>query len=167
MSVFSVDEAKTEAENGPDPDKIYRQGEQFFKALKETGCTNWYDWSIRHWGTKWNAYGFEYLPESEGELIFHTAWSPVPEVIEELSRRFPDVDICYSWADEDIGYNLGRLSFLNGEVTGKYYPTEGSNEAYDFAAMIQDCSVEDFGYTKDPKTGQYVPFYELEQAEEG
>lgn len=63
--------------------------------LDEIGCNNWYDWSIRYWGTKWNAYDEDIIEEdSETYIIcFHTAWGPPEPVITKLREMYPDVHI--------------------------------------------------------------------------
>ena len=39
----------------PMPDYIYR-GNVGLRELELYGENNWYDWSQKNWGTKWNAY---------------------------------------------------------------------------------------------------------------
>lgn len=85
-----------------------------FFNLKRYGETDWYEWSIKHWGTKWN--GYETVVDY-GAIQFETAWStPVP-VFVELSKRLKDKVITVHYADEDIGSNCGTLEILNGEVS--------------------------------------------------
>jgi hypothetical protein len=43
----------------------------------------WYDWRIRHWGTKWNSYDGHVQDEGIG---FNTAWGPPTPVIAALSK---------------------------------------------------------------------------------
>lgn len=45
--------------------------------LKKYGAINWYDWNIKHWGTKWNAYDIELLGIEDRYIsyCFNTAWS--------------------------------------------------------------------------------------------
>ena len=38
----------------PMPSNIYR-GNLGQKELERYGENNWYDWSVKNWGTKWNA----------------------------------------------------------------------------------------------------------------
>lgn len=85
-----------------------------FFNLKRYGETDWYEWSIKHWGTKWN--GYETVVDCCG-IEFQTAWStPVP-VFVELSKRLKNIVITVNYADEDIGSNCGTLEILNGEVS--------------------------------------------------
>lgn len=85
-----------------------------FFNLKRYGETDWYEWSINNWGTKWNGYD---TVVDFGVVEFQTAWStPVP-VFVELSKRLKDIAITVEYADEDIGSNCGTLEILNGEVS--------------------------------------------------
>jgi hypothetical protein len=54
------------------------------------GANDWYDWSNKNWGTKWNADCKE--AELNGEMCrmsFDTAWSPPCPIIKKLSEMFP------------------------------------------------------------------------------
>lgn len=105
----------------------------------EPGIICWRDWSIKNWGTKWNGYQpeIEHNEDGTAQLRFETAWShPVP-VIEALSTMFPEAEIQVSYADEDLGYNLGKYEILNGARTELLEIEEGSNGANDFAAQLK------------------------------
>lgn len=85
-----------------------------FFNIKRYGERDWYEWSIKNWGTKWNACD---TVVDFNVIEFETAWStPVPVFI-ELSKRLKDKAITVHYADEDIGSNCGTLEILNGEVT--------------------------------------------------
>ena len=69
----------------PMPDYIYRG--MLGKEEKQIyGENNWYDWSYKNWGTKWNSDSSECWELSENELIYSclTAWCPCKPVIEKL-----------------------------------------------------------------------------------
>lgn len=138
----------------PMPEDVYRGPLGAKERTIYPEDKNWYDWGVKHWGTKWNAYGYDYLPKKEGALVFNTAWSSVPQVIAKLSETYPEVTVDYCWADEDLGSNTGRLQFKNGEVIEGYIPEDRSPEAYEFAAAVQDSTLEDFGFALDKDTGK-------------
>ena len=138
----------------PMPEDVYR-GPLGQKEMElYPGDKNWYDWSIDNWGTKWNAYGYDYLLHKEDAIVFNTAWFAVPQIIAKLSETYPEVTMDYCWADEDFGSNTGRLQFKNGEVIEGYIPENQSPEAYEFAAAVQDSTLEDFGFALDKDTGK-------------
>lgn len=103
--------------SGMDRDDIKNVGltaAELRKLKKEYGATNWYDWNIAHWGTKWNAY--DQADIQPNSFKFDTAWSTPMPVIEALSTMFPDVTFEVDYADEDIGHNVGRYVFMDGKL---------------------------------------------------
>lgn len=85
-----------------------------FYNLHKFGCTDWYDWSIKTWGTKWNASLDGLVIDENAQVIyFQTAWSMPYGIIEELSKFTP---VTIAFADEDIGSNYGIFEFVNGIV---------------------------------------------------
>ncbi|GAA2941070.1 hypothetical protein ACFO7V_16755 [Glutamicibacter bergerei] len=105
----------------------------------EEGVICWYEWNPKSWGTKWNAYETTVEPRENGltELRFDTAWSHPYPVLEKLSKKFPSVLIQVSYADEDLGHNIGQYAIKNGERSDLLGIEEGSDEANDFAAHIK------------------------------
>ena len=111
-----------------------------FFNIKRYGERDWYDWSIKNWGTKWNA-GATVV---DSDIIeFQTAWStPIP-VFVELSKRMKDVAIIVHYADDDIGSNCGTLVIVNGEVS-ECEPVNPEKFAcnmwgYDYAEFCKEC----------------------------
>lgn len=98
----------------PMPDDIFR-GNLGQKEREQYGERNWYDWSIKNWGTKWNAYDQNGAYEGKNfvEYVFSTAWScPLP-IYRELAKKY-NFEVKY--ADEDIGCNCGRIKANNGKI---------------------------------------------------
>ena len=133
-------------------------------AVQEYGSMDWYGWSVKNWGTKWNAYDF--APYSGGtKIAFSTAWSGVPEILTKLSEKFPEVSFEYSWADEDIGHNVGTEHYQNGEMIDCNIPENGSVEAYEMAAKIREKDLnKDYGLYLTPDGSDYE--YREEEYEE-
>lgn len=123
------------------------------KKYGEENC--WYKWSIKNWGTKWNAFEAENsyyfkLPKNKQEnvIFFITAWSGVPELISKLGFIFPDVIIDYYWYDEDFGSNVGHITIQDTNVK-KYIPQNLSPEAYDLACEISNMTLKEHGYNEE------------------
>ena len=96
--------------------------------------TDWYDWRIQNWGTKWNAY--EYVKTgNENELYFLTAWSAPKEIYESLTKKFPNLTIEVDYADENMGYNCGKMVFENGEMVAEL-KTQDSRYSVKLAKQI-------------------------------
>ena len=61
------------------------------------GCNNWYDWSVKNWGTKWDVSteGLEFTDNGDGTAMsegwFDSAWAPP---IEAYKTFCDDMDNC-------------------------------------------------------------------------
>ncbi|MHB1454220.1 MAG: DUF3846 domain-containing protein [Saccharofermentanales bacterium] len=111
----------------------------------------------------------EYPQEySANRIGFHTAWSAPHPVIEQLSRKYPEMQLYHRWADEDIGFNVGERTYENGKCLYENIPYGGTRESYELAAEIHNVELEDFGLklSADESTYEFVddePEAEAEQ----
>ena len=128
-------------------------GKTAFQNEQKYGAATWYDWARENWGSKWNAYQTEELEDNTIE--FNTAWSNVKPVIIALSEKFPDIEMRYQWADEDIGSNVGDVTFKGGECIENIDFEPCSKEAYEFAAEMWGVDLEDEGLIFNETTGTY------------
>lgn len=99
--------------------------EKHDKLLAKYGFTNWYDWAIANWGTKWNAYDVGEWTIDEGAngdgratIYYETAWSPVTDLWLKVSKEYPTLEFFHEFADEGGGF-LGDETIMNGELTDK------------------------------------------------
>lgn len=124
----------------PMPDYIYRGS--LGQAEKEKyGKNNWYDWSVEHWGTKWNASRGDVWPE-EHALGFWTAWSFAEPVIEELTD-LTGCEIEAMWADEDLGYNVGRKAYTPEGLSFDEDVASNSDEAWEIVEELWGVTKEE------------------------
>lgn len=137
-----------------DPETI-ELGKQYLDNLLNHGAATWYDWCVDHWGTKWNAYGCVEVDPDAKFLQFNTAWNCPFPVIAELSFNNPEIPIRFSWADEDIGYNVGSMVLLNAATVEENIPEGGSDKAYELAAEVHDFDLAEWGYVFNEKEGTY------------
>lgn len=124
--------------------EVLQLGASYLNNLEKYGYPTWYEWSIATWGTKWNAYD-QYF-EEPNILWFDTAWDSVPQLIQKLSEIFPEVEFHYAYADEDLGYNVGRGIIQNGEID-MTIPEGGSNEAFEIMFFVKPGMDEYFELT--------------------
>ena len=84
--------------------------EKEVKKLKEKyGATNWYDWCLNNWGTKWGCYEFGM---ADDVIMFTSAWCPIGDnIIRMFAKDFPS--FIYSW-EEEQGYG-SEMDFEDGE----------------------------------------------------
>ena len=111
-------------------------GNAYINNILQYGADSWYDWCCENWGTKWNASDTYIIDDNEIE--FSTAWSCPLNIFKELSKQFSGVEIAVDFADEDIGSNCGKITFLNGE-TEEYIDMDGNT----------DFALEVWGYDKE------------------
>ena len=109
---------------------------------KKFGHSDWYNWQIENWGTKWNAY--EQVQIDENVIEFQTAWSTPFSLLVNLSELFSEVTFEVRFADEDFGYNVGEYTLLGGDEILTNIPDGGSEEAYLMAMDIQYGTPEDY-----------------------
>ena len=101
------------------------------ELLYKFGRSNWYDWNLHNWGTKWDCSNPTYDKENK-VLEFQTAWSCPDTILQEMFEQFPDLNFEGSFADEDFGSNAGYI----GNDIG-FHPLESqSEEAYEIAATL-------------------------------
>ena len=111
-------------------------GNVYINNILQYGADSWYDWCCENWGTKWNSSDTYIIDDTEIE--FSTAWSCPVNIFKELSKQFSGVEIAVDFADEDIGSNCGKITFLNGEIE-EYIDMDGNT----------DFALEVWGYDKE------------------
>ena len=117
--------------------KAWELGRQAYRNELKYGAPTWHEWTNKHWGTKWNAYGYDGgcgLME-DNKISFETAWDTPKELIQKLSEKYPDVKIEVEWAVEFMGSGEGRYEYKNGELKSEYYP-ETEKEQCEFSNRI-------------------------------
>ena len=112
---------------------IHKYGEWLYNLDKKYGCHDWYEWSLDHWGVKWNACDAR---RERNIIVFETPWEGVPRLMLMVSEKFPQVVMDYEFADEDFGYNTARYTFVGGEVVAENEPTDNTIESRQLAKSI-------------------------------
>ena len=125
--------------------ELYNVGKKYVDNYKNYGSATWYRWSLNNWGTKWNAYDVSlWVNETEdGAIItFDTAWSGVPDLMNKLAKKFPNIYFEYKFADEDFAQNTGYGDTDGDGNLYMSYPDADSDEAVE---LFIECK----GYDKD------------------
>lgn len=82
------------------------------------GATNWYDWSVNRWGTKWDVSpeGLEFHDNGDGTAViegwFDSAWAPPTEAYRTFTEENPDCSISASY--HESGMDFGGF-WVNGD----------------------------------------------------
>ena len=103
-------------------------------------------------GTKWNAHDTIVNDPGEANVYFHTAWSAPLPFLEALSQKYPELTFDYEFADEDIGYNTGKMTIRDGEILEGGFLDDASKEAYETYFALWGGEDE---YRFNAKTGTY------------
>ena len=141
----------------PMPENIFR-GPLGQKERDMYGADNWYDWSLKNWGTKWNSYDGDWYVEGRS-IQFNTAWSTPEAIYRALIKKFPNLDFNVKFADEDMGYNCGEFSYNSSLGELGFWEPDNDNEGLEFACQVwYDDTPENVGYKRD-KDGFWVYDY--------
>lgn len=95
--------------------------ETYDKLVEAYGCSDWYEWRHKYWGTKWNTYSNGDWKLNElgcWSLYYETAWSAATAFYTAVSSQFPTLYFKHTYADEGssfIGYEL----FKSGKITAQ------------------------------------------------
>ena len=95
----------------------------FVKPLEDRPWFNWYFWRLNNWQTKWNCCDTNYYFETDKKLViaFETAWSPVINLVFEITKRFPSLKFRYFYLDESEEFCGKIVRNRKGEYTHYEY----------------------------------------------
>lgn len=134
-------------------DEVLSFGKQVADNLIKYGCMDWYDWSIAHWGTKWNA---DTIEISENTILFETAWSPPIQAMQELTRKYPKAVFTLDFSDEQICVDCGYIIFTNKQIKDyKKYP-DFSKLAYEHGFELWPGCKKSFRFNKKVNTYEFI-----------
>jgi hypothetical protein len=111
-------------------DTVKGSGDEL-QTEKHDGHTNWYDWAVSRWGTKWDVSteGLEYTDNDDGtaEITgwFDSAWGPP---IEAYNTFCEDMDGVYL----EAYYEEGGMCFVG------YWDSEGADDHYEYSDFTSD-----------------------------
>lgn len=109
--------------------------------LKKYGNSDWYDWCINNWGTKWDIDLIK-IDSSETEIVaqFQTAWSPPITAMYKLVQKYPDLEIDLKYFEGGVGF-VGR-AYLTDTVFDDNCVNYSSIQ--EFKDAISDLGVHEF-----------------------
>ena len=114
-----------ELDNATSPNKkgeeeTEEQYEQRMNDLKRKyGHTNWYDWKIARWGTKWGNCDVYHL--TDDTIGFTSAWSPPTQWVEAISSQYPDLEFRLYYLESGMGF----CGVFEGNFENGFYDEEG------------------------------------------
>ncbi|TDR28934.1 hypothetical protein [Hydromonas duriensis] len=122
------------------------EGHYSYRNQRQYGYTDWYEWRIKHWGTKWGAMHFDcdWSCDNEREYSFDTAWSPPVPMIEALAEQYPQLTFKLIYVEEGAWF-AGVFEWSDGCVTYKDEDADVKN----ILKTYHGYSDEDFEVDKD------------------
>lgn len=136
-------------------DSVVELGEKAFTNIEKYGYSNWYDWRLDHWGTKWNASNTYICGGDVKTIYFDTAWSPAVPIVEKFAKLHPELKITHEYAEEQIGLFCGKHEYQNGQVEYRDDYEEFSKEAYELSFELWGCE-EMYRFDKEKNNYVYI-----------
>lgn len=118
------------------------------KLLTEKyGASNWYDWQVQNWGTKWDVDAEVQDCDDAGiNITFDSAWAPPCQAIASLAKLFPSLTFTLTYDEPGMCF-AGMLTACGDDVTDNCLDSSHDKEAY------REFCIEQFDYD---------PFEEIE-----
>ena len=89
------------------PEEAVASGEYWgthgFAKGEQVGNTrdNWYNFNVREWGTKWDAYDVDVeVSENQFSVKWSSAWSPPTNAMIAMVEQHPSLDFDFRWEEE-------------------------------------------------------------------
>ena len=115
---YKDDEGKTIKDNGSDlsMNQLYPMPTKLEGTEGLSDKPNWYDWRVKHWGTKWDITAYlEWDDEDCVEYSFDSAWSPPYNFVEKVSKDFPLLRFRLKYEEPGMCY-MGVATSVNGNL---------------------------------------------------
>lgn len=142
-------------------DDVVNLGEKVFRNIEKYGVPDWYEWSVREWGTKWNTCD-TYITDDGKTIYFDTAWSPSIPAIEKFAKMHPGLKVTHEYAEEQMGFMSGRLTYENGELSSEEEFDPYSKEAYEMSFELWG-GEDEYRFNEEKGTYEYIE--DAEEAE--
>ena len=87
------------------------------RRLETYGATDWYDWNVSNWGTKWDV-GESHISYDDEDLFivsYDTAWSPNITFVQKVSKMFPGLEFRLTYMEPGCNF-CGVAHCVDGEL---------------------------------------------------
>jgi hypothetical protein len=115
----------------PMPDELRNtespaRDEELAKQMKDKyGASDWYDWCIQNWGTKWGCCEIDideiHKYDDERYIVnisYDTAWAPGDDELRPMFEIWKNLDFFLSYEESGMGFK-GYLAVFRGETVGQ------------------------------------------------
>ena len=106
------DELKNTTAPSQEPEEVKNE------LFEKYGASDWYDWCIKNWSTKWEPADSSEM--DKGGVYFNTAWSPPIELVRELARKTNQTFVLWYY---ECGMAFAGRAFCrpDGELDDEFY----------------------------------------------
>ena len=125
---------------------IFNDKEKYEVNMEKYGSGDWYDWQVKHWGTKWDIGPLDDLNfDLDGDkayinATFDSAWSPPVAAFKKLFEKYKDKNISIT-----LDYFEPGCAFI-GRATGNskdgfyddYYDYHNSKDLEEILSNLED-----------------------------
>lgn len=127
-------------------------GQVYINNLQKYGVTNWYDWSYKYWGVKWNALS-QYCDYEEGHNSFYvdfdTPWNPPVQWFETLIETFTLYNVSFKLTYFEPGIFFAGV--LSSEPTECCYYQNTDTEQMQILDIAKEFGYEESDWDFDTK----------------
>ena len=123
--------------------------------MEKYGAKDWYDWSVKNWGTKWDTESFSVEVTENGHFLetsFDTAWAPPVEFYKfmesigfEVEAFYWESGMCFCGMYSNGEDDYFEYSDDSIEDMEDYLPDE-LNEYFDLTNTLADWRAQDEDY---------------------
>ena len=124
------------------------------KALEEKyGYTDWYNWRVNKWGTKWDVCESQIYQDDEANfmVMFDSAWAPPVMWLEHIAPQFPDLKFKMAYSEPGMAFCGAAYTGEDGTLTYEEGELEYTDE--DNKPVEYDSDAERWKYTE---TGEII-----------
>lgn len=116
-SIIKMPEA-LEGKSAPEKDSAVAE-----ENIKLFGAKDWYDWRVKHWGTKWDVDSKIVFDQVDVmmpglrtvKIIFDSAWGPPVEAISVLAKKFANINILHTFDEPGQDFS-GWMYYIQGKL---------------------------------------------------
>ena len=151
LDQFRLDATKpiepwTPKEEDPEPSLLNFQGAVPYPVAADRHASDgWYNWSIKNWGTKWNAYDVTTNVTDQGvSYNFTTAWAPPESWLRAATEKYPEIKFMLAYFEG--GCDFCGILILKGDEElliheaspSEHYGEEGELDDEDSYSRVED-----------------------------
>jgi len=83
--------------------QAHRLSEDGKTLVEQFGHSNWYDYCVAEWSTKWDAINISYEQDGDSIIVyFDTAWSPPDGIFKAMEDA--DIEVEAAYCEQGVGF---------------------------------------------------------------